>query len=85
MAEMQTQAENPDGLNKRYKLAHADGRPVDPKAIYFVLRLDGHANNMGHVRACREAARVYCQNAPNSMKVVANQLDALLDEIESGR
>lgn len=42
----------PDGLRAKYIIGKADGSPVDPKAQYFVLRLDTDP-------AARIAALVY--------------------------
>ena len=41
-----------EGLFNKYKIEKADGSPVDPNAIYFVLRLDTDV-------AAREAAIFY--------------------------
>lgn len=51
--------DNPDGLHQRYIVTKADGEPVDPEAIYFVLRLDGKGDDKLHIEACREAALAY--------------------------
>ena len=52
--------ENPHGFHARYKITKADGSPVDPRALYFVLRLDPHGSDMVHLAACRAAAKTYC-------------------------
>ncbi len=54
-----TQDENPHGLHQRYVVAKADGTPVDPLAIYFVLRIDAHGDDPAHIEACRAAAIAY--------------------------
>lgn len=36
--------ERPQGLHRKYLIHKADGSPVDPKAEYFLLRLDEHAD-----------------------------------------
>jgi len=41
-------------LYRKYKIEKADGSPVDPDAVYFVLRLDTDA-------AAREAALKYAE------------------------
>lgn len=33
--------DNKAGLFGKYKIAKSDGSPIDPDAIYFVLRIDG--------------------------------------------
>lgn len=32
------QKDNPNGLHRRYNISKADGGPIDPTAVYFVLR-----------------------------------------------
>lgn len=44
------------GWSPRYKITKLDGKPVDPKAEYFVLRLD---ESDPHGVACRAALRTY--------------------------
>jgi hypothetical protein len=51
---------NPNGLHGKYRLAKADGSPIDPGAEYFVLRLDA-GGEAAHVEACRMAAATYVQ------------------------
>lgn len=51
--------ENPNGLHQRYIVEKANGKPVDPSAIYFVLRLDNGGSDHKHIKACREAAKAY--------------------------
>jgi len=46
-----------DGLKVKYHLVKADGKPVDPKGIYFVLKLN--AEDPQHAKACRLAATTY--------------------------
>lgn len=51
------------GLYRKYNIEKADGRPVDPRAEYFVLRLDGHGASTdidrAHRNACIAAVRCY--------------------------
>jgi hypothetical protein len=47
------------GLYGRYIVRKADGSPTDPRAEYFVLRLDEHGSDPIHIEACRAAAMVY--------------------------
>lgn len=56
---MPTKEENPDGLHGRYVISKADGSPVDPDAVYFVLRLDSGGSDHKHVAACRAALEAY--------------------------
>lgn len=47
------------GLLKKYNIQKADGSPVDPRAEYFVLRLDKGQKDKAHYLACRAAIREY--------------------------
>jgi hypothetical protein len=51
--------DNPDGLHRRYTVTKADGKNCDPRAVYFVLRLDSLGGDSAHISACRAAARAY--------------------------
>lgn len=53
-------AANPSGLHQRYRVSRLEGR-TDPRAVYFVLRLDRFGRDPVHVEACRVAARAYAQ------------------------
>jgi len=80
-----SKAENPNGLHQRYRVSKSDGSPVDPRAIYFVLRLDGFGSDPGHIAACRAAALAYAANAPEWMKQTADELKHLVEYFESGQ
>lgn len=80
-----TPEENPNGLHGRYKVTKADGSPCDPKAIYFVLRIDGNGSDLEHIAACRLAAMKYVQNAPDHLQQMANELQSLLLLLEDER
>ena len=43
----------------KYHITKADGSPVDPDAVYFVLRLDNHSRP-DHL-ACRSALQTYAR------------------------
>lgn len=55
-----TMAESPNGLHQRYNITKASGEPVDPRATYFVLRIDEFGSDWEHIRACRAALWTYC-------------------------
>lgn len=55
-----TPEQNPDGLHGRYKITKVDGTPVDPEAIYFILRIDGEGDDPIHIAACNNAINEYC-------------------------
>lgn len=75
---MLTQQENPNGLYRRYTVHKADGRNTDPRAEYFVLRLDPFGGDPEHIAACRIAALAWCDAAPPHLKQVADELRAMV-------
>ena len=66
--------DNPHGLHHRYVITKANGEPVDPRAEYFVLRLDFFGNDRQHIAACRVAALAWCDAAPPHLRQVADEL-----------
>jgi hypothetical protein len=54
-----TQTQNPKGLHQRYIVSKTSGEPVDPRAEYFILRLDRHGKDLAHINACRKAVLMY--------------------------
>jgi len=51
--------ESGEGLYQKYNIEKSDGTPVDPKAQYFVLRVDG---DEPHIKASHKALRAYCEH-----------------------
>lgn len=68
-----------EGLVKRYVVSKADGSATDPRAFYFVLRLDEFGTDPEHIAACRCAARCYAANAPKHLAKMAKELNDMLD------
>ena len=50
---------NPGGLYRKYNISRTDGKELDPKAEFFILRLDEHGFNHNHINACRKAILAY--------------------------
>jgi hypothetical protein len=66
-----TARQNPSGLHRRYIVSKVGGEPVDPKAEYFVLRLDLFGSDLHHICACRMAIQTYAtyaQRIPPSLR-----------------
>lgn len=77
MDEIKLQSENPNGLHKRFVVRRITGwrkqetmfgveltaitKAVDPKAEYFVLRLDDFGRDPVHIAACRKAVLCYAK------------------------
>ena len=49
---------NKKGLYGKYEIRKTDGSPVDPKAVYFTLRLDTDPYARAAIRAYIEACRM---------------------------
>lgn len=62
------------GILQKYRLLRSDGRPVDPNAEYFVLRLDGGGKDLRHVEACRAAVREYARRIADHLPVLSAEL-----------
>lgn len=71
---MKTQAENPNGLHRRYVITKANGEPVDPRAEYFVLRTDKYAKDQRHAAACRKALLTYANEIESFLPQLAAEL-----------
>ena len=54
-----TKEENPRGLYQKYVLARTDGRELDERAEFFILRLDEFGRSPEHINACRRAVLTY--------------------------
>lgn len=80
-----SKSENPYGLHSRYSIRKADGTECDPRAVYFVLRLDGFGSDLGHIAACRAAAKAYAEAAPEYLSQMAAELKRLVEYFESGQ
>jgi hypothetical protein len=61
------------GVYGKYKIEKADGSPVDPEAVYFVLRVDTDA-------AARTALRAYCRAIKDTNRQLARELCELICE-----
>jgi len=64
----------PQGLYGKYRIEKGDGSPVDPKAVYFTLRLDTDA----HARA---AIRAYIESCRDAQPELARDLEKVLKEV----
>jgi hypothetical protein len=74
LSDLREKSDNPEGLYRKYNITKADGSPCNPKAKYFVLRLDWNGSDKDHVEVCRMAARTYIRNAPKRLQKVASEL-----------
>ena len=76
-----TQTQNPNGLHQRYIVKKVDGSPVDPDAVYFVLRIDGDGDDPIHIAACQNAINSYCDTlaANKHMPQLVDDLRAIVN------
>jgi hypothetical protein len=63
------------GLYGKYRIEKTDGSAVDPKAVYFTLRIDTDP-------FARAAIRAYIENCRVENPDLAGDLEKLLEEIE---
>ena len=70
----------PMGLYQRYSVTktHAEDGPVDPEAVYLVLRLDAKAKDSHHARACQRAALTYASEIRPHIPRLADELVRLV-------
>jgi len=73
---IKTQQENPKGLHQRYIVAKSNGKPVDPNAEYFVLRVDLNGSDPKHIEVCRKAVITYAENIKEHLPELAQDLIA---------
>lgn len=66
-------SKNEKGLYGKYRIEKADGRPVNPFAEYFVLRLDDEGDAK-HVEASRKAIAVYADEIEEELPQLAEDL-----------
>jgi hypothetical protein len=67
-------SDNPKGLHQRYHISKSNGKPVDPKAEYFVLRIDENGKDPKHIEACRKAVITYAENIRECLPELADDL-----------
>lgn len=65
--------ENPEGFHHRYYVTKLDGE-TDPRAEYFVLRLDNFGKDSRHIEACRKAILVYAEEIKDHLPGLAADL-----------
>jgi len=70
---MKTIEENPRGLYHRYTISKTDGSPINPKNIYFVLKISGEGDTE-HIRASKLAALTYADEIENHSPQLAKDI-----------
>ncbi len=67
----------PKGLYGKYRIEKVDGTPVDPRAVYFTMRLDTD-------RHARVAIWAYIESCREDEPDLARDLEKVLRKIEGG-
>jgi hypothetical protein len=73
-------AEEEKGLYGKYRIYHDDGIPVDPKGMYFVLKLN--AKDPRVAWAARQATRAYAYHIESFQPTLAVHLRLLADDLD---
>lgn len=63
-----------DGLKQKYNIEKTNGKDIDPKAKYFVLRYDLDQKDKVHANACREALMTYAKAIEDHMPQLSEEL-----------
>ena len=64
------------GLYGKYEIRKTDGSAVDPKALYFTLRLDTDPY-------ARAAIRAYIESCRREQPELAHDLERVMEQLES--
>lgn len=81
MSVIPTLEQNPAGLHVRYKVEKCYGEN-DPRAVYFVLRLDRYGDDPKWTAACRVAARSLAMEIESHLPGLSRDLYALAEILE---
>lgn len=66
--------ENPNGFHSKYNISKLNGKPLDPRAEFFILRLDEHSSDQVHILACRNAVLAYADSIAATKPAMALDL-----------
>ena len=80
----------PDGFLNRYNVTKRNGDPIDPNAIYVLLRVDSGGSDRTHISAGRQAIRAYVkeilrtplQNGGRHLQDFALELHNLVEQLD---
>lgn len=73
-AEFAIEHERQQGLYNRYIVQKTSGKPVDPNAEYFVMRLDDGGKDPKHIAACRTGVLAYAEAIGDHLPKLAKDL-----------
>jgi len=69
------------GLYQKYVVSKKSGKPIDPKAQFIVLRVDGGQ----YVQACRAGVAAFGEAVREKNPALADDIQNLLFLIEQGK
>ena len=69
----------PSELYGNYTILKADGTPVDPKGMYFVLKLNSF--DQVHARASQQAILTYANEIESMAPVLAREIRLLVEDL----
>lgn len=70
-----------DEIYNKYTILKADGTPVDPKGMYFVLKVN--ASNPVHARASQKAVLAYADEIESLSPSLARSIRVLVEGLQS--
>lgn len=68
-----------DQIYGKYKILKSDGTSVDPKGMYFVLKLNSF--NPVHARASQEAVLAYANEIESLSPRLASEIRLLVEDL----
>lgn len=68
------------GLISKYIIQKANGKPLDTRAKYFVLRYDNFGSDPIHLKACQKALKTYANEIKDHLPLLAKDLFSLLKQ-----
>lgn len=69
------------GLLPRYQITKSNGKPIDSKAMYFVLRYDNDGSDQTHIKACQKALAVYAEEIKGHLPALSKELKKILKDL----
>lgn len=70
-----------EGLYRKYIIQKASGEPVDPNAIYIVLRIDSGK----YLYACRAGVAAFAEAVREHNPILADDIQIELEELNRER
>ena len=62
------------GLFGKYEIRKANGKPIDSRAKYFVMRYDNFGSDPIHLQACRDVLLKYADKIKDHLPLLSKDL-----------